>query len=176
MARVTFLVMSRVDGQVPTDSPPYVFGGWVFDLTDERAALQRNTVEVLAKLHRLTPETADLSFLDRPEHGDTPLRQHLNYQRYYYDWARGDMRSNLIERAFDWLEANLPPEGPTVLNWGDSRIGNMLFDGTTAGGGARLGDGRARAARDRSWRGWCSSTRSSRAWRPSTASPGCPTS
>jgi aminoglycoside phosphotransferase (APT) family kinase protein len=127
----TFLVMSRVDGRVPADSPPYVFGGWLFDLPPEqRAEVQRNAVEVLAKLHRITPDTADLAFLDRPEHGDSPLRQHLAYQRYYYDWARGDMRSTLIERAFDWLEANVPPEGPTVLNWGDSRLGNMLFDGT----------------------------------------------
>ena len=33
----------------------------------------------------------------------------------------------LIERTFEWLDANRPVEGETVLNWGDARIGNMLY-------------------------------------------------
>jgi aminoglycoside phosphotransferase (APT) family kinase protein len=33
----------------------------------------------------------------------------------------------LIERTFDWLDANRPAEGEPVLNWGDARIGNMLY-------------------------------------------------
>jgi len=33
----------------------------------------------------------------------------------------------LIERTLEWLDTNRPAEGPTVLNWGDARIGNMLY-------------------------------------------------
>ena len=33
----------------------------------------------------------------------------------------------LIERTLAWLDANRPPEGDPVLNWGDARIGNMLY-------------------------------------------------
>ena len=33
----------------------------------------------------------------------------------------------LIERTFAALDKTRPHEGPTVLNWGDSRIGNMMF-------------------------------------------------
>ena len=33
----------------------------------------------------------------------------------------------MIERAFDWLEANVPAERESTLNWGDSRIGNVLW-------------------------------------------------
>lgn len=124
-----FLVMGRVNGQAPTDVPPYLFGGWVCDGTEEqRAQMQRAAVSVLVRLHTITPENADLAFLDRPEHGRDALDQHLNYQRWYYDWARGDERFPLIERTFDWLEAHKPAApNATVLNWGDSRIGNMLF-------------------------------------------------
>ncbi|MDQ1447449.1 MAG: hypothetical protein QOC79_420, partial [Actinomycetota bacterium] len=61
-----FLVMRRIDGEAPPDVPPYVFGGWVADAAPEtRAAMQRRTLEVLTKLHELTPANADLSFLAR---------------------------------------------------------------------------------------------------------------
>ena len=60
--QVPFLVMKRSRGTAPTDIPPYVFGGWVADLSaDERDLMQRNAVEVLVKLHELTPANADLA-------------------------------------------------------------------------------------------------------------------
>jgi aminoglycoside phosphotransferase (APT) family kinase protein len=125
-----FLVMSRVDGRVPPDVPPYVFGGWVAELAPEgRAQLEANTVDVLARLHRVTPSTHDLGFLARPAHGASPLDQQLGYQRWYYEWAREGQSYPLIERTFAWLDAHRPSEGAAVLNWGDSRIGNMLFSG-----------------------------------------------
>jgi aminoglycoside phosphotransferase (APT) family kinase protein len=123
-----FLVMPRIDGISPPDVPPYVFMGWVYDATkDERAAMQRSAVSVLARLHEITPENADLSFLAHPEHGDTALRQQIGYQRWYYEWARDGVTYPLIERTFAWLERNWPDEGAAVLNWGDARLGNMLF-------------------------------------------------
>ncbi len=84
-------------------------------------------MEVLARLHELHGDDPALSFLERPEHGTTALDQHLGYQRWYYDWARGDMRVPVIEETFAWLDAHRPAESETVLNWGDSRIGNMLY-------------------------------------------------
>ncbi|MGH8976894.1 MAG: phosphotransferase family protein [Acidimicrobiia bacterium] len=123
-----FIVMRRIEGIPPLDVPPYVFDGWVMDATPEdRARMQRNAVRVLAQLHTITPETHDLSFLLRPEFGDDPLDQQLGYQRWYYDWAREGATYPLIERTFDWLAANRPAGLRTVLNWGDSRIGNMLW-------------------------------------------------
>jgi aminoglycoside phosphotransferase (APT) family kinase protein len=121
--------MRRVDGIVPTDMPPYPFGGWVADCTpDERAQLQRNAVGVLARLHAIDVSGADAAFLDRPQWGHTPLEQHLGYQRWYYDWAREGVDYSLIEKAFAWLDDHRPAdEGPTVLNWGDARIGNILW-------------------------------------------------
>ena len=123
-----FFVMHRVDGVVPADMPPYVFGGWLFDASPaQQAALQRNAVGVLAKLHAIDVTGADVAFLDRPQWGATPLDQHLGYQRWYYDWAREGTEYDIIERSFAWLEANRPVGERTVLNWGDARIGNIMW-------------------------------------------------
>jgi aminoglycoside phosphotransferase (APT) family kinase protein len=123
-----FLVMRRIDGEAPPDLPPYVFEGWVLDATPEqRATMQQGSVEVLAKLHTINTENADLSFLARPQHGKTPLEQQVGHERAYYEWAREDTHYPLIERTFAWLDAHWPTEGAAVLNWGDARIGNMLY-------------------------------------------------
>jgi aminoglycoside phosphotransferase (APT) family kinase protein len=123
-----FLVMRRIDGDAPPDIPPYVFGGWMLDATpEERLRLQTSSVEVIARLHEITPANHDLAFLAQPAHGESPLDQQVGYQRWYYEWARDGVRYPLIERTFEWLDANRPEEGPTVLNWGDARIGNILY-------------------------------------------------
>jgi aminoglycoside phosphotransferase (APT) family kinase protein len=123
-----FLLMRRVDGVVPSDIPPYTMAGWLFEASEaDQRTLERESVRVLARLHALTPETHHLAFLDRPKFGAGALDQHLDYQRWYYDWARDGETVPLIERTFAALDATRPAEGPTVLNWGDSRIGNMMF-------------------------------------------------
>jgi len=127
--RTPFLVMRRIDGESPPDIPPYVFGGWVMDATPEqRRTLQDASVSVLARLHEITPATHDLGFLMQPQHGTSALDQQLGYQRWYYEWARNGVTYPLIERTLAWLDANRPPEGDPVLNWGDARIGNMLYE------------------------------------------------
>ena len=127
---VPFLVMPCIEGIAPADIPPYVFGGWVMDASpEERARMQDNAVRTLAGVHEVTAQKCDLSFLARPDHGASPLDQQLGYQRWYYEWARHDTRYPLIERTFEWLDSHRPQEGPAVLNWGDARIGNMLWRG-----------------------------------------------
>ncbi|MEV0670529.1 phosphotransferase family protein [Mycobacterium sp. NPDC050441] len=130
-----FFLMDRIDGQVPPDVMPYTFGGnWFADAPVERQReLQDSTVEVLAKLHAI-PDAAErfayLSEIDPP--GDTPLRRHFGWLKGWYDYAVPDIgRSPLVERALKWLEDNFPEDvaaSETVLTWGDSRIGNVLYD------------------------------------------------
>jgi len=132
-----FLVMNRVDGEAATDVPPYVFGGWVMDATpQQRDAMMRASVAVLAEIHRIDPSNTDLSFVKDPR-GESPatapsaMQSQLDAQRSYYEWARDGVSYPLIERTFAWLDANRPDEPPTVLNWGDSRIGNILYQDFT---------------------------------------------
>jgi aminoglycoside phosphotransferase (APT) family kinase protein len=122
-----FLVMDRVDGDAPPDIPPYVFGGWLVDATPEqRDALVRNSVAVLAQVHTIDPGDVDLSFVVDVGSGSAMSAQ-LDAQRAYYEWAREGVAYPLIEAAFAWLDAHRPDDKPAVLDWGDSRIGNILY-------------------------------------------------
>ncbi|HYK71021.1 MAG TPA: phosphotransferase family protein [Streptosporangiaceae bacterium] len=127
-----FFVMDRVEGRVPLDNPPYVFAGWLLEATaEERAQLQRASVQILAKLHAVPAQALAVPAL-RPPAGQEALRYHLELQRDYYHWALADdgVRVPIIERSLDWLEEHWPDDpGPDVLNWGDARIGNIVYQG-----------------------------------------------
>jgi aminoglycoside phosphotransferase (APT) family kinase protein len=125
-----FLVMEAVTGRVPSDNPPYVFDGFLLDATaDERRTLQDATVDLLARLHGTPVESVPALLA---EAGADALRSHVEAQRDYYAWthARDGVRIPVLERAFTWLEDHWPADqGDPVLVWGDSRPGNVIFDG-----------------------------------------------
>jgi aminoglycoside phosphotransferase (APT) family kinase protein len=127
-----FFVMDQVDGRIPLDNPPYVFAGWLLDATpDERARLQRASVAILARVHAIAGPAAAFPAL-RPPAGVDALRCHVGRQRDYYRWALADdgFRIPIIERSFAWLDGHWPRDpGPAVLNWGDARIGNIIYQG-----------------------------------------------
>lgn len=126
-----FFVMERVAGRVPPDVMPYTYeGNWLHAAGDaEREHLEAATIGLLARLHDQVPVT-EAEFLRLPGEGDA-LRRHVTAQRAYYEWVvDGLARSPLIEQAFDRLEDLWPRDpGPPVLNWGDARIGNVIYDG-----------------------------------------------
>ncbi|MFG2478120.1 phosphotransferase family protein [Streptomyces fagopyri] len=126
-----FFVMERVEGRVPPDVMPYTYeGNWLHAASDrERARLEAASVGLLARLHDQVPVAA-AGFLALPGEG-SPLRRHVEAQRAYYAWVvDGRSRSPLIESAFDRLGELWPrDEGEAVLNWGDARIGNVVYDG-----------------------------------------------
>jgi aminoglycoside phosphotransferase (APT) family kinase protein len=123
-----FFVMERIDGEVPPDVMPYNFGeSWLFHSSrDDQARLQESSVAVLAALHAIPDATHAFPFLGD---GVNALRTHVDAQRRFYEWAvSAGPRSPLIERMFTWLEDHWPKhEGETVLSWGDSRIGNVMY-------------------------------------------------
>jgi len=130
-----FFLMDHVDGIVPPDVMPYTFGGnWFADAPAERRReLQDATVEVLSALHAIPAAATTFDFLtDADPPGDTPLRRHFGWLKDWYEFAvPGIGRSALVERALAWLEENFPADvaaGEPVLAWGDSRIGNVLYD------------------------------------------------
>ncbi|RFU84193.1 phosphotransferase family protein [Streptomyces triticagri] len=126
-----FFVMERVEGRVPPDVMPYTYeGNWLHSASDaQREALESATIGLLARLHDQFPvERAE--FLSPPG-TECALRRHVTAQRAYYAWVvDGLPRSPLIEAAFDRLEELWPHDpGTPVLNWGDARIGNIIYDG-----------------------------------------------
>lgn len=124
-----FFVMARAEGRVPPDVMPYTYeGNWLHSATDaERARLQEASISLLARLHDQFP-AEEARFLLPPGEG-SPLRRHVTAQRAYYEWVVATLaRSPLLERAFDRLEELWPAdEGDPVLNWGDARIGNVVY-------------------------------------------------
>ena len=132
-----FFLMDRIGGLVPPDVPPYNWGdNWLADASaaDQRR-LQDGTVAAIAGLHAIPEAATTFGFLDRADHpGATPLARNLAWVRAWYEWSIPDLgASPIAERTLAWLEANLPDtsSADTVLCWGDSRIGNVLFSDFT---------------------------------------------
>jgi aminoglycoside phosphotransferase (APT) family kinase protein len=125
-----FYVMDRVAGDVPTDNPPYHTQGWLMDQDPElRRTIWLNGVAAMAKVHRLDYRDFDLTFLDEPDLGPTPIEQHINLYEQHIDWGLERRRFPLLDTALGWLRDNLPSDEPTGLTWGDARISNMIFRG-----------------------------------------------
>jgi aminoglycoside phosphotransferase (APT) family kinase protein len=128
-----FFLMDYVTGVVPPDVMPYTFGGnWFFDASaDAQRSLQDNTVDVLAKLHSIPDAEKTFGFLAEGDDGNA-LQRNLDWLKSWYEFAVPDIgRSPLIERALEWLDANWPEDVAAtqpVLVWGDSRIGNVLYE------------------------------------------------
>ncbi len=127
-----FFVMSRAYGVVPQDVLPYPFGdNWLYDASvEDQQRLVDASIDVLVRLHAIPEPATTFAFLATDAEGDTPLRRHVADLRAYYEWVCKDgVRTPVLERAFDWLEANWPAvEGEAVLSWGDARIGNTMYD------------------------------------------------
>jgi aminoglycoside phosphotransferase (APT) family kinase protein len=128
-----FYVMTRVDGDVPADMPPYHTGGWLTDASPaERESIWWSGLSVLRQVHALDVAKLGLDFVDQVSYGPTGLRQRLAYYEHYLDWAY-DGSVPVAQQALRWLHAHRPDEhSDPVLLWGDSRIGNIIFSGGRA--------------------------------------------
>lgn len=123
---VPFWVMQKVEGQVPSDSPPYHTGSFLSDATvEQRRKLWRSGLEAAAKVAKVDvsrmPRIVDL----RP--GESGLEESLRNWTEAMDWACHGKPSPILRRTIDWLWANMPARRDTGLSWGDCRIGNMIF-------------------------------------------------
>lgn len=124
-----FFVMERIEGRIPSDTPPYHAGGWITELsTDERRTLWLSGVDTLAAIHVQDPGTLALGPLEAPGPGDDACAWQLAHWSRYYEWVVGERRQPTLDAALDWLRARQPKAlGPLRLCWGDARIGNMIF-------------------------------------------------
>jgi aminoglycoside phosphotransferase (APT) family kinase protein len=123
-----FLVMDRIDGQVPGDDPPFTMDGWVLELAPEqRGKLWSEAIRVMAGVHAADPTDAgSIHGLDADAAGIDA--QVATWERYYR-WTCGEGRtSNVVDAGFAWLREHRPAaEGDPVLNWGDARLGNIIY-------------------------------------------------
>lgn len=124
-----FFIMTRAEGEVVADNPPYVFGGWLREASGaQQACIERELLDVVAGVHGIEAATSELAFLQLRTAGATALLRHFAHQREYYEWGREGMHFPLVERLFDWLESHWPAdEDQPVFCWGDARPANVLW-------------------------------------------------
>jgi aminoglycoside phosphotransferase (APT) family kinase protein len=151
-----FYVMERVDGRIPTDTPPYHVAGWMTEVAPaERAAMWWSGLKALARIHHLGNAARGLGFLgptppggaalprlatdartaglasssDQPApKGTAALERQLEYYERYIAWSAGGRPQPTCDAALQWLVSNRPRAADdTGLCWGDARLGNMIF-------------------------------------------------
>lgn len=123
-----FLVMDRATGEIPSDDPPFTAAGWVLELSPElQRTLCENSLRVLADIHRADWRALGLDFL-LPADGSHPFDAEVDLWRRVYDWGRAGDVNATVEAGFAWIEEHRPADDrEPVLNWGDARVGNMMF-------------------------------------------------
>jgi aminoglycoside phosphotransferase (APT) family kinase protein len=129
-----FYVMERIEGEVPSEVPPYHTYGMCLDATPERRArMWWSGLEALARIHALDWRARGLSFLGVPGPGGDPLDRQLAYWERYLRWVGGPLQP-ILEAALAWLQARRYTPRRVSLCWGDSRLPNLIFrDDAVAG-------------------------------------------
>ena len=126
-----FMVMDAVEGEAPSDSPPYTMEGWLKDGGPElqRAVWERG-LDAMADVHRLDWPALGLDDLDPCPDGGSRFGARVEEWAAMLRWASPDERQPVPEAALAWLRETQPPDTDDLaLCWGDSRIGNQLFTG-----------------------------------------------
>ncbi|HYB97932.1 MAG TPA: phosphotransferase family protein [Candidatus Limnocylindrales bacterium] len=123
-----FYVMEHVDGEVPSDNPPYTVAGFLADASpQQQRALYTAEIGLLERLHAIDWKTAGFDFLDRPQFGRTGFEQQLGYYRHFLAWAAQGRPQPTVEAGLDYLERHCPAgRDIVVLNWGDARPSNII--------------------------------------------------
>jgi aminoglycoside phosphotransferase (APT) family kinase protein len=122
-----FFVMGFVEGDVPTESPPYTESGFFVEATPEqRRTLVENGLRTLAALHRVDWQAAGLDWLV-PDGVAPGTAQQLDVWEQYARRELGDREHPLLERALRWLHDNLPTDDAVGFCWGDPRPGNVIW-------------------------------------------------
>ena len=122
-----FMVMSRIEGRVAVDDPPFTASGWVLELSEgDQDQLARNTLETLVGLHSLDIKTLGIEDIG---HGDSQLAgldRMLAYWERFAEWST-EGTNPTVTAGLQWIKDNRPTDtGQDVLSWGDARLGNMI--------------------------------------------------
>jgi len=122
-----FWIMSRIDGDIAADAPPYASAGFLFDASlEDRERAWWAGIDAMASIHNLPVEQLAIPGLPTP---DDPVGALLDHLERFLGWAEDDRPLDVARRALEQLRASAPPaplEGP-ALCWGDARFSNLIF-------------------------------------------------
>ncbi len=123
-----FAIMEFVSGQIPSDIPPYAASGWVREATaEQRAQMWDSGLDFLVQLHQLDWQALALQHLQFDAPGDDHLERCLNFSVQLFRGESNGRSSAICEEAIAWLRSHRPEPARECLNWGDARIGNIIW-------------------------------------------------
>ncbi len=123
-----FYLMGFVEGLVPADNPPYVFGSWVTELSDaQRATMWENGLSTLALIHGINVENSPVPNLPEAPAGAPPAQHELDKIKALVTEDITCRISPVLLDALSYLDGHIPAEGVRRLCWGDSRPGNIIW-------------------------------------------------
>jgi aminoglycoside phosphotransferase (APT) family kinase protein len=127
-----FFLMQRLDGDVPQDFPSYHTAGMYFDATPAvRRKVWRGCLDAMITLHAVDWRRCGLDFVGAPTPGtDAVDRQLAHWDSYLTQWVKKEDPQEshpTMEAALAWLKANRYAPDCVALNWGDAKLGNVLF-------------------------------------------------
>lgn len=123
-----FFVMRRVEGLVPPDSPPYTVKGWLAEASpDQQRSVYESGLEALTRVGATDWRALGLDFLGRSRSNPPGLAAQLRADIAFRDWVAAGRSLAGFDEALSWLAERLPYDDRLALNWGDSRLGNVIF-------------------------------------------------
>ena len=93
-----FWIMARVDGDIPTDNPPYACAGWLADATPaQQARAWASGIEAMAAVHNVPLDALGTSAERAVMPGDPATSELERYERFLR-WAEDDRPHALAAR------------------------------------------------------------------------------
>jgi aminoglycoside phosphotransferase (APT) family kinase protein len=124
-----FWIMERVNGDIPTDNPPYAGAGWLADASAiDQARAWVSGIEAMAAIHNLALEDVAVTREHLVVHDD-PLAAEIERYERFLRWAEDGEPHALARDAITWLRRHKPPSparGPSLV-WGDARLSNIVY-------------------------------------------------
>jgi aminoglycoside phosphotransferase (APT) family kinase protein len=112
-----FYVMSRVDGEVITDTIPPAL-----DTVEDRRRMGESLVDALVEVHAVDWAASGLEGFGKPT---GYLERQL--RRFVGLWEHNKTREiDAVESVGEWLKANLPESPAATIVHGDYRLGNTI--------------------------------------------------
>jgi aminoglycoside phosphotransferase (APT) family kinase protein len=124
-----FWIMDRVQGDIPSDNPPYAGFGWLAEANpDDQARAWTSGIEAMAAVHNVAVASLTVA-RDQLVLHDDPVGAEIDRYARFLRWAEGDEPHALARDAIAWLRRNQPPAPPggPALVWGDARLSNLVY-------------------------------------------------
>jgi len=124
-----FFVMGFTEGRIPADTPRYSEEGFLVDeaTPEERRRMVESGLEAMGQIHNIDWRAAGLDWLDTSGTGEPSTKVQLDLYRSSTTAELDGRPHPVLDAAFEWLYANDPNDDRIGLSWGDSRLGNVIW-------------------------------------------------